>query len=235
MVWERKENNPNDPKNCEGLTIGRDFIIVTALPKENLPKKVEDEYEIPIGNILPINRKGVYMGCFLSNYDKQSKLISYKRGDNADTWITNKYYYVYRNPTRFGSVKNKRPKKGAKRQYRSFGSGAKRQYGRRSKRVERLRSIKVSPRKGKKYRAEVYNPGTKKTRNIDFGAKDYQQYKDSTRLKKYRSKNHGDKKRRDNYFSRHSGVKSKRKALNKEWSKSKGKFNAKILSHQYLW
>ena len=146
--------------------------------------------------------------------------------ENMKGWFDDDYYYIQK-PSRnsFGLVKNKRPKKGK----------SKRQYGRRSKRVERLRSIKVSPRKGKKYRAEVYNPETKKVRNIDFGAKDYQQYKDSTRLKKYRSKNHGNPKRRNNYFSRHSGVKSKRAALNKEWSKSKGKFNAKILSHQYLW
>ena len=44
------------------------------------------------------------------------------------------------------------------------------------------------------------------------------------------------KKRRDNYFSRHSGgIKNKKKALAKEIRKSKGLYNAKILSHKYLW
>jgi len=100
---------------------------------------------------------------------------------------------------------------------------------------ERIKSIKVSPKKNKKYRATVSNNKTKKLRDIDFGARDYQQYKDSTKLKKYKSKNHGDKKRKDNYYSRHSGTKLKSKALKKEWSKSKGKYNAKILSHTYLW
>jgi hypothetical protein len=100
---------------------------------------------------------------------------------------------------------------------------------------ERIKSIKVSPNKNKKYRAEIYNPKTKTTRNIDFGARDYEQFKDSTKIKKYRSKNHGDRKRRNNYFSRHSGVKGKTEALKKEWKKSKGKYNAKILSHKYLW
>ncbi len=100
---------------------------------------------------------------------------------------------------------------------------------------ERIKSIKVSPNKRKKYRAVVSNKKTKKERNIDFGAKGYEQFRDSTKIKKYKSKNHGDSKRRKSYFSRHSKVKSKRKALNKEWSKSRGKYNAKILSHQYLW
>ncbi len=101
--------------------------------------------------------------------------------------------------------------------------------------TERIKSIKVSPNKNKKYRAEVYNKKTKKTRNIDFGARSYEQFKDSTKIKKYRSKNHKDSKRRKNYFSRHSGVKTKTKALKKEWKKSRGKYNAKILSHKYLW
>lgn len=56
---------------------------------------------------------------------------------------------------------------------------------------ERVKSISVSPRKNKKYRAKVYDSKTKKYRNIDFGAKGYEQYKDSTRIKKYSNKNHG--------------------------------------------
>ena len=101
--------------------------------------------------------------------------------------------------------------------------------------IERIKSIKVSPNKNKKYRAEIYNKKSKKTRHIDFGARSYEQFRDSTKIKKYKAKNHKDAKRRRNYFSRHSGVKTKRKALEKEWKKSRGKYNAKILSHQYLW
>lgn len=100
---------------------------------------------------------------------------------------------------------------------------------------ERIKSIKPSPNKGKKYRAEVYSNETKRTRFIDFGAADYQQYKDSTPLRKYASKNHGDLQRRKNYFTRHSGVPTKQAAIRKEKRKSNGKYNAKILSHVYLW
>ena len=126
-----------------------------------------------------------------------------------------------------GKQYSKQPKNISKKikKFRSFGKVKK----------EKLKSIIVSPNKNKKYRAEIYDPQTKRTRHIDFGARDYEQYKDSTKLKKYSFKNHGDKKRRDNYFSRHSGIKNKKEAIAKEWRKSNGKYNAKILSHQYLW
>jgi hypothetical protein len=100
---------------------------------------------------------------------------------------------------------------------------------------ERIKKIIVSPNKKKKYLAFVYNPNTKKIRKIHFGARGYQQYKDKTKIKKYKNKNHGDKKRKDNYFSRHSGTKNKQEALKKEIKKSKGLYNAKILSHRFLW
>ena len=38
-----------------------------------------------------------------------------------------------------------------------------------------------------------------------------------------------------NYFSRHSGTKNRKKAIQKEKRKSRGNYNAKILSHEYLW
>jgi len=38
-----------------------------------------------------------------------------------------------------------------------------------------------------------------------------------------------------NYFSRHSGTKKRGKAIKKEKRLSKGHYNAKILSHKYLW
>lgn len=90
-------------------------------------------------------------------------------------------------------------------------------------------------RKGKKYTAIIRNKKTKKERKISFGAINYPQFKDSTPLKLYTSKNHGDPKRRKNYFTRHSGVGTKAKALKKEIENSNGLYNAKILSHKFLW
>jgi hypothetical protein len=104
-----------------------------------------------------------------------------------------------------------------------------------TKKQERIISIKVSTNGSKKYMAKVKNKTTGRIRTIHFGARSYAQYKDSTRLKKYARKNHLNAKRRQNYFKRHSGVTTKQKALAKEWKKSRGKYNAKILSHTYLW
>ena len=53
--------------------------------------------------------------------------------------------------------------------------------------------------KHKKYTAIVRNKITKKERKINFGDNRYENFKDSTPLKLYSSKNHGDKKRRKNY------------------------------------
>ena len=86
-----------------------------------------------------------------------------------------------------------------------------------------------------KYKVTVQNKKTKKKRTIKFGHKDYEQFRDSTPLGYYSWKNHGTKKRKDAYFSRHSGTKKKAKAIEKEWRKSRGKFTPKILSHIYLW
>ena len=38
-----------------------------------------------------------------------------------------------------------------------------------------------------------------------------------------------------NYYSRHSGTKKRGEAIKREKHKSKGLYNAKILSHIYLW
>ncbi|MDA9216452.1 hypothetical protein N9O88_01360 [bacterium] len=103
-----------------------------------------------------------------------------------------------------------------------------------NKMKEILVEIEKSPIKYKKYRA-VITSDYDKYRTIDFGDNRYQQYNDSTKLKLYKKLNHGDPKRRENYFSRHSGVSDKKDALKKEIKKSKGKYNAKILSHEYLW
>lgn len=87
----------------------------------------------------------------------------------------------------------------------------------------------------KKYTALVENKKTKKIRKIHFGDRRYPQYKDKTTLKLYAKNNHLTKKRRDNYLNRHSGTKNRKKAIEKERKKSKGFYNAKILSHEYLW
>ena len=98
--------------------------------------------------------------------------------------------------------------------------------------VEKVIKIIKGP-KGKKYTATVQS--SKGTRKISFGSSAYEQFKDSTPLKLFAKKNHGDVKRRRLYFLRHSGVPTKTKALNVEKKKSKGKYNAKILSHKFLW
>jgi len=98
---------------------------------------------------------------------------------------------------------------------------------------ETLVRIEKAKAKHKKYSAIVRNKITKKERKINFGDNRYENFKDSTPLKLYSSKNHGDKKRRKNYFTRHSGVPTKAEAVRKE--KAKGKYTAKLLSHLYLW
>ena len=87
----------------------------------------------------------------------------------------------------------------------------------------------------KKYTAFVKNRKTKKIRKIHFGHTDYPQFKDRTPLKLYAYKNHNTRKRMQRYFARHSGVKNRTQAIKLEKKKSNGCYNAKILSHSYLW
>lgn len=87
----------------------------------------------------------------------------------------------------------------------------------------------------KKYTAIVQNKKTKKIRRINFGDRRYQQYKDRTDLQLYASLNHNDRKRMRNYYSRMSGTSNRADAIKKEIDKSDGYYNAKILSHKYLW
>ena len=100
---------------------------------------------------------------------------------------------------------------------------------------EKIVRIERPSVKGKKYTAIVKNISTGKERKISYGAIGFSQFKDSTPLKLYSSKDHGDEKRRQNYFNRHSGVKNKKEAIEKEIKKSGGFYNAKILSHKFLW
>ena len=100
---------------------------------------------------------------------------------------------------------------------------------------ETIVSIQKSPNKGKKYLAIIRNKKNGKLRKIHFGSSTNYQYKDSTKIKSWKHKNHNDTKRRRNYFLRFSGTTSKTTALKKEKKKSRGLYNAKILSHKYLW
>jgi hypothetical protein len=99
---------------------------------------------------------------------------------------------------------------------------------------ERILEFKRGPRH-KKYTAIIINIKTKKIRKIHFGDNRYQQYKDRTPLKLYKHKDHYDRKRMQNYYSRMSGIKYRLAAIKKEKKKSKGIYNAKILSHMFLW
>ena len=99
--------------------------------------------------------------------------------------------------------------------------------------IEKILSFKRGPR-GKKYTVEVIDRKGK-TRTISFGASAYEHYRDSTPLKIWKHKDHNDKRRRRLYFTRHSGLPTKRKSIDVEVKKSKGRYNAKILSHQFLW
>jgi len=87
----------------------------------------------------------------------------------------------------------------------------------------------------KKYTAYIKNKKTKKLRKINFGDRRYEQYRDRTPLQLYKNKNHGTRKRMQNYYSRHSGIKNRKKAIDKEIKDSNGLYTAKILSHKYLW
>lgn len=96
----------------------------------------------------------------------------------------------------------------------------------------------VSIRRGKfpkKYTAFVKNRKTRKIRKIHFGDQRYQQYKDRTKLKLYASKDHKTKRRMQRYYLRHSKTKNRQEAIHKEIKASGGYYNAKILSHKYLW
>ena len=86
--------------------------------------------------------------------------------------------------------------------------------------------IKKSTRKNKKYMATIDGV------TYHFGSSQHAQYKDRTDLKLYSHLDHNDKKRQRNYFKRHSGVSTRKEAIEKEMSKG---MSAKLFSHIYLW
>ena len=97
--------------------------------------------------------------------------------------------------------------------------------------MEKVQRIEKAEAKGKKYTA-VLDTG----RKVNFGALSYPQFTDSTPLKLYAHKNHGDRKRQIRYLQRHhGGITKKSKALADEILKSQGKITPKWLSTKYLW
>jgi len=86
----------------------------------------------------------------------------------------------------------------------------------------KLYEIFPSKAKHKKYAVFVMKDGKKK--KIHFGDKRYQQFKDSTRLKKYSNLDHGDKERRKRYLARAKKIKNK-----------KGQLTAKLKSSPNYW
>ncbi len=130
-------------------------------------------------------------------------------------------------------ARRKKRTKGRVKRFSKKQTGGMKRYG--IKMQEKIVKIEKSPNTMKKYMATVQNLKTKKTRTLHFGASDYQQFRDSTKIKLYKHLNHGTVKRKRRYFSRHSGEKTKSKAVKKELIQSNGMYTPKILSHIYLW
>ena len=85
--------------------------------------------------------------------------------------------------------------------------------------------VKFEKGKGnKKYSAVLRNKKTKREVKVQFGDKNYQQYRDSA-LGLYKSKDHLDKKRRDAYRSRHS----------KEVPSFKDYYSPGFFAYKFLW
>ena len=127
-------------------------------------------------------------------------------------------------------------KKGCNKQSKALRM-AKRQNGGKNK-TQKMNETIVKMERGpkfKKYTAYIKNNVTKRIRKIHFGDNRYEQYKDRTKLGLYSRKNHNNKRRQNNYYNRHSGEPNRKKAIILEKKRSGGDYNAKILSHIYLW
>lgn len=87
----------------------------------------------------------------------------------------------------------------------------------------KLKNIKKSTVKNKKYDAFFVNKENGKIKKLSFGDKRYMHYRDSTPLKIYKHLDHNDRKRRMNFKKRHSE------------NINKGKYNSAWLANKYLW
>jgi hypothetical protein len=76
----------------------------------------------------------------------------------------------------------------------------------------------------KKYKVVLFNKDESKVKTVQFGDNRYEQYKDSTPLGLYSSKDHGDKQRRSNYRSRHGAQGYQNIKYTPAW-----------FSYKYLW
>lgn len=80
-----------------------------------------------------------------------------------------------------------------------------------------------------KYLVEIDMPGGL-VKKVKFGDRRYEQYKDSTPLALYSNQNHGDKKRKDLYRKRASGI------INKDGIQTyKIKYSPNWFAYHYLW
>ena len=86
-----------------------------------------------------------------------------------------------------------------------------------------FKGFRKSIRRGKKYDAKLKNKKTGRVTHMPFGASNYQQYKDTTGLGIYTSKNHLDEKRRRAYRARHKGF------------LRKGYYSPSYFSYFFLW
>ena len=87
----------------------------------------------------------------------------------------------------------------------------------------KLNGFERSKTKNKKYDAILIDKSTKKIKRIPFGDSRYEQYRDSSGLGLYSSKDHNDKKRRQLYRQRHA------KDLRNDY------YSAGYFSMRYLW
>lgn len=228
--------NPNNPKKSFDVYIDKnpnDTIPIkytTVKDVENTIKKLEKLYKAGKYSHKRIWQVGMIMKVRLEAMKKhKKKLYPNAKNVTARFNLANKYFNFLSNRT-----KEKQQKDRKKMSFKYNMKGGRKTRKRKIKMKEKVVKFEKGPGK-KKYTAHIKNISTRKVRKIHFGHKDYQQYRDSTNLKLYTRKNHGDIKRMRRYFSRHSGTKKRGEAIKKEKIKSNGFFNAKILSHIYLW
>lgn len=86
----------------------------------------------------------------------------------------------------------------------------------------RLIKFEVAKKNNKKYNAIIEDKITKRKQTIPFGDIRFEQYFDSTPLKRYTRLNHNDRKRRENYLARHGKTMTK-------------KFSPSYFAAKYLW
>ena len=190
-------------------------------------KKLSKKTGCKVGTLRKIIKKG--MGAYYSSGSRPNQTSqSWGRARLASAITGGPSSKVDIHELRKGCKINSKPIRLAKRQMNQDG-GKNRQ-----KMKETIIKMERGP-KFKKYTAYIKNNGTKKIRKIHFGDNRYEQFKDRTKLGVYSKRNHDDKRRQRNYYNRHSGEPKRKDAIALEEKKSSGIYNAKILSHIYLW